>query len=188
MAQAHTMPMTQKMIYPTGYVPEPLGPNPFHYQECFGQGFMPTRDLMILPQELPFQNYAFHQTTHIPQMGCGGNDGIAQQTDIETTLRQQTTRPTGGCNVYEFPHWGNFRPLPCAVQQPDFRPLMFSHSPRQLIKDIGRFPAADQGGGCCYGAPNRYNKGQPTGPFGNYDAYRPANTETLGAVTKTIGV
>ena len=184
MAQAHTMPMTQKTITTTGYVPDGV----YSYQTCWGQNFMPVRDLSILPQELPYQNYAFHQTNWKPQMGCGGNDGISQQVDIETTLREQTTRPTGGCNVYEFRGWGNFRPLPAAWQQSDFRPLMFSHWPRQIIKDVGRFPSSDQGGGCCYGAPNRYNKGMPSGSFGNYEAYRPANSETLGAVTKTIGV
>ena len=180
------MPMTQKTIYPTGYVPEPLGPDPFHYQTCFGQGFMPVRDLMILPQELPYQNYAFQQTTNIPQMGCGGNDGISQQVDIETTLREQTTRPTGGCNVYEFRDWGGFTPLPCAVQQPDFRPLQYTNWPRQVVKDIGRFPISASG--CCYSAPNTYNKGAPAGPFNTYESYRPANVENLGAVTKTIGV
>ena len=183
MAQAHTMPMSQKMICPNGYTP--LGPDPFCYQTCFGQGFMPTRDIAILPQELPYQNYAFHQTTHIPQMGCGGNDGIAQQVDIETTLREQTTRPTGGCNVYEFPHWMGFRPLQCEWQMPDFRPLYMTHFPRQLIKDVGRFPDRNHGGGCCYGAPNAYNANTPAGPFGNHMAYMPASGENLGAVTKT---
>lgn len=176
--------MDPQFVYPTGFVP--LTPNPYGYQTCYGQGFMPVRDLSILPQELPYQNYAFHQTRFIPQMGCGGSEGIAQQVDIETTLREQTTRPTGGCNVYEFPHWGNFRPLPCGWQQPDYRPLFFSHYPRQLIKDVGRFPDRDHGGGCCFQQPNAYNKGMPAGPFGNYNAYQPASGENIGAVTKSV--
>lgn len=178
------MAFEPQIIYPTGYVPQ--GPEAFHYQTCYGQGYMPVRDLSILPQELPYQNRAFHQTTHLPQMGCGGNDGIAQQVDIETTLRQQTTRPTGGCQVYEFPHWGGFVPLLYEWQQPDYRPLFFDHFPRQLVKDVGRFPDADHGGGCCYTQPNAYQQGAPSGPFGNYMGYQPAAGENIGATCKTV--
>lgn len=200
-------PANPTLMYPTGFVPKSLaGQPPFGYQTCYGQGFMPTRDIAILPQELPFQNYAFHQTSNLPQMGVGGNDGIAQQVDIESTLREQSTRPVNGCIVYEFRDMGNFIPLICAWQQPDYRPLYFSHSTRQIIKNWGRAPDRAHGGGCAREAPNTYNKGMPAGPYGDYSAYKPGASYggycgvggaayanegcggVRGSVTKTVGV
>jgi hypothetical protein len=99
---------------------------------------MPTRDLFLLPQELPFQNRDFVQTRHIPQMGCGGPDGYTNQVQVETCLREKSSRDPRGCNIYEFRDLGNVIPLLCAWQQPDYRPLYFAEDTRNYIKDVGR--------------------------------------------------
>ena len=106
---------------------------------------MPTRDICILPQELPYQQRAFEHNLGgraIPQMFCGGTEGYTRQVHIETGLRQQSTRDPDGCVVYEFRDYGNMQPLPCEWQRPDMRPLHFTQNTRNDIKDIGRAPEA----------------------------------------------
>lgn len=115
----------------------------FPLNACQGQGFMPTRDLCILPQELPYQQRAFEPNlggTNIPQMFCGGTQGYTKQVNIETDLRQISSRDPDGCNVYEFRDYGNMVPLLCEWQQPDFRPLYYTDHTRNMIKDLGRSP------------------------------------------------
>jgi len=177
-----------------GFVPLDDGGKPYATQTCFGHMAMPVRDLSRLPQEMPYQNRQFRETTTLPQMGAGGGSGISQQVDIESTLREQTTRPTGGCNVYEFRDWGNWRPMMCEWQQPDYRPIHYTNFPRMLIKSQGRAPDVDHGGGVARLGPTALGKGLPAGPYGNYNSYQPsAGMPTarcgggiLGAVTKTI--
>jgi len=176
----------------TGFVPLDPSGQAYAYQTCFGQMAMPSRDLMKLPQEMPYQNRAFHETATKPQMGSGGGDGIAQHVDVESTLREQTTRLPGGCNVYLFRDGGNFYPMPCDWQQPDYRPLHFSQFPRMLIKTQGyshnRAPDMEHGGGFARLGPTAMGKGLPSGPYGNYNAYQPAPSGCInfGAVTKTV--
>jgi len=191
MHQIHTQVTQQGAM---GYVPLDSSGKPYATQTCFGSSFMPVRDLSRLPQEMPYQNRRFHETATKPQMGSGGGDGIAQQTDIESTLREQSTRPMASCNVYEFRDWGNWRPMPCEWQQGDFRPIHYQHFPRLLIKEQGRAPDRDHGGGQARLGPTAMGKGLPAGPYGDYTSYQPAaNMPTarcgggiLGAVTKTV--
>lgn len=121
----------------TCYGPETLAPTCTRFG-CKGMGFMPTRDLCILPQELPFQQRAFDQTTNIPQMFCGGPEGYALHTQIESSLRPEHTRDPGSCNTYELRDWGSLQYLPCGWQQPDFRPLQEQIHTRNDVKDLGR--------------------------------------------------
>jgi hypothetical protein len=131
-----------------------MRPNIIHIpysQNCYSEniGFMPTRDLCLLPQELPFQNRDFCQTRHIPQMGCGGLEGYRDQVDIETDLREQLTRNVKGCNIYEFRDHGNVIPLICDWQKADYRPIHYSEDTRNYVKDLGRAPAMNGKGVCC---------------------------------------
>jgi hypothetical protein len=143
--------------------------------ECSGLGFMPTRDICILPQELPFQNRAFDQQTNIPQMFCGGPEGYGMQTSIETGLRELSSRDPRSCTVYEYRDYGNMMPLICNWQQPDFRPLFFAEDTRNYIKDIGRSKSAiyDQ---CTY----YDSKGIPS--YTPYYGVIPPDPNTLGYV------
>lgn len=107
---------------------------------CAGQGFFPTRDVCILPQELPYQQYAFYQTTNLPQMFGGNQEGYLKQVSIETGLRPEHSRDPDSCNTYEFRDYGGIQPLPCEWQQADFRPLHQQRPghTRNLVKDLGR--------------------------------------------------
>lgn len=117
----------------------------FPESTCHGQGFMPTRDICIIPQELPYQQRAFEPNLggkNIPQMFCGGTEGYTMHVNIESGLRQITTRDPDSCSTMEFRDHGNMIPLLCEWQQPDYRPLFFTDHTRNIIKDIGRDPAA----------------------------------------------
>lgn len=98
-------------------------------------GFRGTREMFLLPQELPFQNREFYQQTTIPWMSDFGDHAMT-----ETSLREMTSRDPKGCKIYEFRDMGNFRPLTYEWQQPDYRPLFFQENSRNFIKNIGRSP------------------------------------------------
>lgn len=179
------------------------GPSCFPDTSCRGQGFMPTRDICILPQELPYQQRAFEPNLggkNIPQMFCGGAEGYAMQVDLETGLRQISTRDPGGCNVYEFRDWGGIVPLICEWQQPDYRPLYFTDHTRNMIKDIGRNPEVIYDEANCsrgYGGVNTYTPyydPRSVQSYGGYEGCAPglpgpgSNACMLGWVSKSVGV
>lgn len=174
----------------------------FPNTSCQGQGFMPTRDICTLPQELPYQQRAFEPNLggkNIPQMFCGGIEGYTKQVNIETHLRERSTRDPDSCNVYEFRDWGNMIPLQCQWQQPDYRPLFFTDHTRNVIKDIGRNPETiyDEAKYHSWGGVNSYTPYYDPRSMQSYGGYegcslglpgRGSNACMLGLVTKTVGV
>ena len=166
----------------TCYGPETLAPNCTRFA-CKGMGFMPTRDLCILPQELPYQQYAFRQTTYIPQMFCGGPEGYALHTQIESALRPEHTRDPDSCNTYEYRDWGGIQPLPCEWQQSDYRPLHFGVHTRNDIKDLGRAKEARYGETSC-----SYYASDGSLSYTDYPGRRWGVCEPLPYVTKTVMV
>jgi len=181
------MPLTfqNKVLYPSGFVPESGTPQPFHYNAQHDAGFMQARMYCRNPRDPPFQDYAFQQTSYLPSMGCGGADGIAQQVDIETSLREQMTKDPQSCRTYEYRDW-LLTPLLSNWQQPDYRPLYYTSDSRQEIKSAGRAPDVAHSGKCSYDAPNAWISGAAPGPYGNWKAYEPASCEGWGAVSKTV--
>lgn len=102
---------------------------------CKAKGFINVRDLGNLARDPPYQDYAFFRSKGIPQMTSGGPIGIGIHTDIESSLRQNMSRDPDGCHTYEFRDYGAPVPMPYLWQQPDYRPLHFTDSTRQFVKD-----------------------------------------------------
>jgi hypothetical protein len=103
-------------------------------------GFIPTRDLARIPEELPFQNRDFFPNVSMPAKFDGSTAGYALHTSMETCLRPEHTREPSSCHTFEFRDWASFMPLTHNWQQPDYRPLHFTEASRQYIKQLGRPP------------------------------------------------
>lgn len=145
-----------------------------------GYGFIPTRDVCLLPQELPYQNRAFEPDNTRPQMFGGGGAGIGRQTDIETQLRVRSTRERDGCSVIEYRDYGNMRPLPVEWQQADYRPIHFANSTRNDLKDYMRASRGDRKVRRVMDPDDSYVRGHN---YGRPNVYAQAG---LGYVNKTV--
>lgn len=97
-----------------------------------------TRDSCLSGPHLPpYLNRAFTQNTHFPQYGLGGNSGLEQWVNTESALTiPYMTRVRNGCSdSLEIHPDLSFDFLPTKWQQPDFRPIHFTESTRQAVKD-----------------------------------------------------
>lgn len=94
---------------------------------CFAGPYMP-----------PYYNRAFTQTSYFPQYGLGGNHGLQQWVDHESslTIPYQTRAPNGCTDTLELHPDLTFDHLPTKWQQDDYRPFHFEMSTRQSVKDM----------------------------------------------------
>jgi hypothetical protein len=94
--------------------------------------------------ELPYYSRAFAQTTNLPQYGNGGNYGLAQAVDHESTLvfPWGTSAPRGCTDTIQFDPDLIFDPQITRWQQDDYRPVHFESGTRFAVKNTCIQPPA----------------------------------------------
>lgn len=97
-----------------------------------------TRERCDQTLELPFYGRAFSQTTHLPQVGVGGQYGLTQGVERESSLTfPYYSRVKKGCNgSIEYDPDLIFTPMLTKFQQDDFRICHFMDSTRNAVKSM----------------------------------------------------
>lgn len=111
-----------------------------------------TREKCDQTIELPFYGRAFAQTTSLPQYGAGGQHGLTQGVERESTLTMPYySRSRKGCtDSIEYDPDLVFQPMLTKFQQDDFRICHFVDGTRSAVKNM-----------CVNGAPRfRYESEQ----------------------------
>jgi hypothetical protein len=93
--------------------------------------------------ELPYYNRAFNQTTNLPAYGIGGNYGLTQGVERESTLTMpwHMRAPKGCSDSIEYHPDLIFDPQITRWQQDDFRICHFTDGTRDDVKKMCTQPA-----------------------------------------------
>lgn len=93
----------------------------------------------------PYSGRAFVSTTQLPHMGKGGQSGVERMVRTENQVTfpysDHVRNSAGGGGEYEQSLM--FTPLLVNWQQADYRPLMYTDSTRNAIKDMHKYSPHD---------------------------------------------